>query len=196
MIMMKNAEAVETEVARRVGIETGAADLETDHTETETGVESGISMVDTEAIVERGARVIAIAIERTVTDVVRGTRMTSLMVLTKSERRESNRMTTWMWPLRLLLEGPHRHPQEIVPVVGLLTAGIARMNETAGMMTDLVDALVIHEMNLTNLDMIEGTGIMADGMIGVPHLVTTTVTVTDVTEEVPLFLFLLPSSSF
>ena len=40
--MMKNAEAVETEVAKRVGIETGAADLAIDHTEIETGVESGI----------------------------------------------------------------------------------------------------------------------------------------------------------
>jgi len=40
---------------------------------------------------------------------------------------------------------------------------IAHMKEIAGTMTDLVDALVIHEMNLTNRDLIEGTRILAGG---------------------------------
>jgi hypothetical protein len=72
MITMRNAGAVETEVAKRVGIETGAADLAIDHTEIETGVESGMWTVDIEAIDERGGRVVtAIVIARTATDVVR-----------------------------------------------------------------------------------------------------------------------------
>jgi hypothetical protein len=89
-------------------------------------------------------------------------------------------------PLHLPLGSHHPHLQEIVPAVELLTADIAHVNETAGTMTGLVDALAIHETNLTNRDMIEGTGIMADGMTGVAHLVTMTVMVADATGEVPL----------
>jgi hypothetical protein len=73
-MMTRNAEAVETEVAKRVGTETGAADPATDHTEIETGVESGMLTVAIEVIGERGGRVVTvIVIATTGTDVVRET---------------------------------------------------------------------------------------------------------------------------
>jgi hypothetical protein len=72
MIMMRSAGAVGTEVVKKVGIETGVADLATDPTEIETGVESGMGMVDIEVIDEKeGRAATAIVIARTGTDVVR-----------------------------------------------------------------------------------------------------------------------------
>lgn len=89
----------------------------------------------------------------------------------------------------------HHHLQEIVQVAGLLTADIAHVKGIAGTMTDLADALVIRETNLTSRDMIEGTGIIADGMIGATHLVTMTVMVVGATGKLPPHpLHRLPSS--
>jgi hypothetical protein len=74
MIMKKSAGAVETEVVKRVEIKTGVADLATDHTGIETGVESETWMVGIEAIDGRGGRVAtAIVIVKTETNVVRET---------------------------------------------------------------------------------------------------------------------------
>ena len=59
---------------KRVGTETGAADLATDRTETETGAGSAMWMVGIEVIDERGERAATvIPIARTGTDVVRET---------------------------------------------------------------------------------------------------------------------------
>lgn len=190
MITTSDAGLVGTELVKRVGTETGAADLATDHTETETGVESETWMVAIE--VSDGKWVIVatvIAIAKTETDVVSEMSwMTLQMVSTKSRRRGSNQTITWtMWPLHLHLhlKGPHRHLQETVPAVGLLTADIAHMKGIAGTMIDPASALVIHEMNLTNRDLIEGTRILAGGMTGVALLVTMTVMVAAATGKAP-----------
>ena len=112
MITTSGAGLVETELVKRVGTETGAADLATDHTETETGVESGMWMVAIEVIDGRGVRVATVtAIAKTETDVVSEMSWMSLpMVSTKSHRRGSNQTITWMMrPLHLHLKGPHHH---------------------------------------------------------------------------------------
>ncbi|KAF7985348.1 hypothetical protein HWV62_6563 [Athelia sp. TMB] len=168
---------VATEVAKR---DVTRIDLVKGPTETGTDVA-------TETKVATGAKearvTIVIVKEMMRTGVARETNLT---ITLRNPRNELKQMIEWIPPRRLRRQ---EDPLPLLPGIAQaaerLTGETARVNETAGTMTGLADALATHETSLTNPITIEGTETPVAGAIGVARQAKMKVMDAGVTEGHP-----------